>query len=64
QIRKFNACRNCLKCESLCKYGAISIQGGEYHISEKKCVRCKKCVMPKYLTGGCLMNKYMYTKDE
>lgn len=27
QIRKYNACRNCLKCESLCKFGAISIVG-------------------------------------
>ena len=25
QVRKFNACRKCLKCESLCKAGAISI---------------------------------------
>ena len=28
QIRKFNACRKCLKCESLCKAGAISIIKG------------------------------------
>lgn len=30
QIRKFNACRKCLKCESLCRAGAISITGGSY----------------------------------
>jgi phosphoadenosine phosphosulfate reductase len=23
QVRKFNACRKCLKCESLCRFGAI-----------------------------------------
>lgn len=63
QVRKFNACRNCLKCESLCKYGAITINDGEYHISSEKCVKCMKCVTPKYLDGGCLMNKYMFTKD-
>lgn len=28
QVRKFNACRKCLKCESLCRFGAISITGG------------------------------------
>lgn len=63
QIRKFNACRSCLKCESLCKYGAITINGSEYHIKDKKCVRCKMCVTAKYLDGGCLMNKFMFTKD-
>lgn len=25
QVRKFNACRKCLKCESLCQVGAISV---------------------------------------
>ena len=30
QIRKFNACRKCLKCESLCRAGAISIIGANF----------------------------------
>jgi len=62
QIKKHNACRRCLKCESLCRYGAISIADGDYHISEKKCQRCKMCVTAKYLEGGCLMEKYLKTK--
>lgn len=62
QIRKYNACRKCLKCESLCKYGAISISGDTYRISDKKCKRCKMCVTAKYLDGGCLMDKYLKTK--
>ena len=62
QIRKYNACRKCLKCESLCKYGAINIVGDEYLISDKKCKRCKMCVTAKYLEGGCLMCKYLVTK--
>ena len=62
QIKKYNACRRCLKCESLCRFGAISIVGGEYHISESKCKRCKMCVTAKYLEGGCLMEKYLKTK--
>ena len=62
QIKKYNACRQCLKCESLCKYGAISIMAGEYRIDEKKCKRCKMCVIAKYLEGGCLMEKYLKTK--
>lgn len=63
QIRKFNACRKCLKCESVCKYGAISIVGDTYLINNVKCRRCRMCVTGKYLEGGCLMNKYLYTKD-
>lgn len=63
QVRKFNACRKCLKCESLCRFGAISIIGDEYHISESKCKRCKMCVTAKYLYGGCLMDKYLKTKE-
>lgn len=64
QIKKFNACRRCLKCESLCKFGAISILDGIYHINDVKCKRCKMCVADKYLEGGCLMQKYLKTKDK
>ena len=64
QVRKFNACRKCLKCESLCKFGAISIAGGVYHIDKNKCKRCKMCVTAKYLDGGCLMDKYLKTKED
>lgn len=63
QVRKFNACRKCLKCESLCKHGAIGIIGGEYRINEKKCTQCKMCVTPKYLSDGCLMKNVLATKE-
>ena len=64
QIRKFNACRKCLKCESVCKAGAIHISNAGYYIEPAKCVHCKKCVTEKYLTGGCMMEKYLRTKGE
>ena len=63
QIKKFNACRKCLKCESLCRFGAISIVGDKYNINSDKCRRCKMCVTAKYLDGGCLMDRYLKTKD-
>lgn len=63
QIRKYNACRKCLKCESLCKFGAITISGEEYRINSEKCRRCKMCVSAKYLNGGCMMDKYLRTKE-
>ena len=62
QIRKFNACRKCLKCESICRQGAISIIGDTYFIDPDKCVHCKMCVTAKYLEGGCMMDKYLRTK--
>ena len=62
QIKKYNACRRCLKCESLCRYGAITIVGGTYQIHESNCLRCKMCVTAKYLEGGCTMEKYLKTK--
>lgn len=62
QIRKYNACRKCLKCESICRQGAISIVGDYYSIDENKCVHCKMCMTSKYLDGGCMMDKYLRTK--
>ncbi len=62
QIRKFNVCRKCLKCESICRAGAISVAGGQYYIDPDKCVHCKMCMTAKYLDGGCTMDKYLRTK--
>lgn len=62
QIKKYNACRGCLKCVSLCASGAISIADSVYHIDANKCVHCKNCITAKYLEGGCLMDKYLRTK--
>jgi len=63
QIRKFNACRKCLKCESVCKVGAITISKDGYFINPDKCVRCKMCVNQAVLENGCLMGKYLRTKE-
>lgn len=62
QIRKFNACRKCLKCESICRAGAISISNLGYYIDPQKCAHCKACMTAKYLDGGCMMDRYLRTK--
>ena len=64
QVRKYNACRQCLKCESVCPYGAIAISLGTYKIDENVCKHCKKCVTPKYLDGGCLMDRFLKSKED
>lgn len=61
QVRKYNACRRCLKCESICQHGAIIVKNDEYVINPDKCKHCKKCVSAKYLDGGCLMDKFLRT---
>ena len=63
QVIKYNACRQCLKCESLCRAGAITVTGGTYEIDPRKCTHCRMCVTDKYLEGGCLMSKYLKTKE-
>ena len=52
QIRKFNACRKCLKCESICRQGAISIIGDNYYIDSEKCIHCKMCMTAKQNVSG------------
>lgn len=64
QVVKYNACNQCLKCESLCRFGAITCLPNKYEINNKKCKRCQACVNPKYLSGGCLMCRYLRTKKE
>lgn len=64
QIVKYNACNQCLKCESLCRFGAITCKPDKYEIDNNKCKRCQACVNPKYLSGGCLMCRYLRTKKE
>ena len=34
-----------------------------YVINPDKCKRCKMCVTAKYLDGGCMMVKYLGTKE-
>ena len=64
QIRKYNACKRCLKCESVCSFDAISVSNLRYNIDENKCRRCKKCITAKYLEGGCLMDRFLRSKEE
>lgn len=64
QIRKFNGCKNCLACEALCQFRAITIRGSHYIIDEKKCKRCGVCTNPKYLDRGCMMSKYLFKAEK
>jgi len=64
QIIKHNACKQCLKCEGVCQFNAITIDKNGYSIDENKCRHCQMCVSSKYIPGGCLMCRYLRTKKE
>lgn len=64
QVTKYNACRSCRKCESVCSFGAISINNGQYKIDESKCKHCQKCVSNKYITGGCVMKRVLFVSKK
>ena len=64
QVRKYNACRRCLKCESVCPHGAIIVSADHYKVDSDKCKRCKKCVTAKFLDGGCLMDRFLKSKED
>lgn len=64
QIIKYNACKQCLKCEGVCQFNAIKIDKQGYHIDKNKCKHCQMCVSSKYISGGCLMCRYLRTRRE
>lgn len=65
QIRKFNVCKMCLKCESICEFGAIKItKKNGYKIDKSKCRHCLKCVRQDYLPEGCIMGRYLRVKED
>lgn len=59
QVRKYNACRGCLKCEAVCPAGAIHVSKGNYHIDETLCKHCGFCLDSKRVPAGCIMNSYL-----
>lgn len=64
QIIKHNACKQCLKCEGVCSFNAITIDKNGYSIDENKCRHCQMCVSSKYIPGGCLMCRYLRTRRD
>ncbi|OPJ55644.1 phosphoadenosine phosphosulfate reductase domain-containing protein [Alkalithermobacter paradoxus] len=62
QITKYQACMECLACESICKFDAIKIRNNKYYIDEKKCTHCLECV--SHFTNGCYVKKVLYTKKQ
>lgn len=64
QITKFNGCKECLACEAICKFRAITIRNNNYFIDETKCTRCGMCMDPKYINKGCLMTKYLFKANQ
>ncbi len=61
QVRKFQSCINCKACDGICPVSAISVENNSYHIDERLCTRCLKCI--NHFSSGCLIASAMGTKD-
>lgn len=62
QITKYQMCMGCLGCESVCRFGAISIVTDHaglvsYKVSDDKCTRCGSCI--NHYDGGCYIRKVL-----
>lgn len=58
QIRKFNACRKCLKCESICRQGAISIIGDK--TSDSRGFPLSLVLLVKYIVEENLISQQLW----
>jgi phosphoadenosine phosphosulfate reductase len=71
QITKFQTCIGCGACQSVCKYGALTVrntQAGEasvdsvnYEINSDLCMHCLGCV--NHFDCGCYMKKVLRVKN-
>jgi phosphoadenosine phosphosulfate reductase len=62
QIRKFQSCIYCKACNGACPVSAIKVDGTGYHIDERLCVHCLKCV--NHFQSGCLIASALGTKKQ
>lgn len=62
QICKYQACINCMACNSVCPTSAIEVTPCSYIINEKKCSHCLKCVM--HFDKGCLVASALATRKD
>ena len=60
-VRNLRLCTKDCLCLYVCPTGAADTENSV--IDPEKCVHCKMCMTAKYLRGGCMMDKYLRTKD-
>ena len=72
QITKFQTCLACGACESVCRFGALTVKNASkgnatldsvrYKINPTKCRHCLECV--NHFDSGCYMKKVLRIKNE
>ena len=62
QVRKFQSCIYCKACNGVCPISAIKVDKTGYHIDERLCIHCLKCV--NHFPSGCLIASALGTKNQ
>ena len=66
QLTKYQMCMACRACESVCRFGAITVtdtdHGVDYRINESKCKKCCECV--GHYDSGCYMKKVLTVRKD
>lgn len=66
QLTKYQMCMACRACESVCRFGAITVtdteHGVDYRINENKCKKCCECV--GHYDSGCYMKKVLTVRKD
>jgi len=57
-IEKAINCKACGACTSLCRAGALHVDGESICVDRAKCNRCQKCIKTHILRGACIIRNY------
>ena len=57
-IEKAINCKACGACTSLCRTGALQVDGESVYVDFTKCNRCQRCIKTQPLRGACVIRNY------
>jgi len=57
-VEKAINCKACGACTSLCRKGALKVDGLSIKVDPKKCDKCGKCIKTQPFRGACIIRNY------